>query len=403
MKKRIVQIEGHISSPRGFRACGVQARIKNDKKDMALLVSDTPCVAAGVYTTNRVQAAPVRWCRARTPGDRIRALVVNSGNANACTGDQGLADAESMARQTAQRLNLTPEDVLVCSTGTIGRPLPMDRIAQGIDLAVAALAPSGGPDAARAIMTTDTRPKEIALQFRVDGATVTLAGMAKGAGMIDPSMATLLAFFTTDAAVEPAALQAVLSGAVGASFNRISVDGDRSTNDTALCLANGLAGNTPLNPRHPDWRVFRAALNQAALQLALMIVRDGEGATKLVTLTVRGAPGRRAAARVARAVANSLLVKTSWFGADPNWGRVIAAIGYAGVPVNPDLIDIAYDGQAAVRRGQSAGLDPEVLRGVILKPEFTLEIDLHLGRSACTVYTCDCSDQYVHINASYMT
>ncbi len=403
MKKTWVQIEGHIASPLGFRAAGVQAGIKPGKKDMALIMSDPPCAAAGSYTTNRIQAAPVQLCRRLTPGNGLHAIIINSGNANACTGPQGLRDAQTMARLTAERLHLEPDSVLVCSTGTIGQPLPMDCIANGIELAAECLAETGGPDAAAAIMTTDTRPKQVALQIVVDGKTVTLSGMAKGSGMINPAMATLLAFLTTDAAIEPVALQDCLTTAVEHSFNRISVDGDQSTNDTVLCLANGRAGNAPLTPIHPDWKIFRAAVNEAAGQLARLIVKDGEGANKLVTLTVKGAPGRRAASRVARAVANSLLVKTSWFGADPNWGRVICAVGYAGVPVKPELIDIFYDGVPAVKQGQSTGLAPDVLRGIILKPEFTIDIDLHLGQSSYTLLTCDCSDRYVSINAAYMT
>ncbi len=403
VKQALLKIEGHISSPRGFRAAGIQAGIKADKKDLALVISEAACSAAGVYTTNLVQAAPVQLCRERTPGNNLRAMIINSGNANACTGAAGLRDARAMAQQTAERLGLDPNSVLVCSTGTIGLPLPMEKVARGIRLAADALAPDGGPEAARAIMTTDTRPKQVAYQFTLGGKPATLAGMAKGSGMIHPNLATLLAFLTTDAAVEPAALQAALAAAVEQSFNRISVDGDRSTNDTVLCLANGLAGNPPLTPDHPDWKTFRSALNAATLELALMIVQDGEGATKRVTIAIKGAPGRRAAAQVARAVGNSLLVKTSWFGADPNWGRVICAIGYSGAPVRPELIDIRYDGQLAVRQGQAAGLDPGLLRGIILKPEFTLEIDLHLGKSAYAFYTCDCSDRYVHINAAYMT
>jgi glutamate N-acetyltransferase/amino-acid N-acetyltransferase len=308
-----------------------------------------------------------------------------------------------MARLTAERLGVEPESVLVCSTGTIGRPLPMDIVTRGIDMAVKALAPEGGPDAALAIMTTDTRPKQVAFQFTVDGKTATLSGIAKGSGMINPTLATMLAFLTTDAAIAPAALQSALAAAAEQSFNRITVDGDQSTNDTMLCLASGLAGNTPLTPKHPDWKIFCAVLNEAARQLALMIVKDGEGASKLVTITVKGAPGRRAAARVARAVANSLLVKTSWFGADPNWGRVICAVGYSGAPVQPELIDIAYDGQPVVRQGQAAGLAVDALHAIIAKPEFAIEIDLHLGRSAYTVYSCDCSHRYVEINAAYMT
>ncbi len=403
MKTKFIQIEGHITSPPGFRSAGIAAGIKLDKKDMALILSDRPCCAAGVYTTNRIQAAPVQLCRQRTPGNNIRAIIINSGNANACTGPQGLRDAITMAELTGARLSLDPSSVLTCSTGTIGRPLPMDLIAKGIDLAANALSPTGGPDAATAIMTTDTRSKQIALQCIIDGQPITIGAMAKGAGMIHPMLATLLVFLTTDAAVELNALQACLTAAVDKSFNRISVDGDRSTNDTVLFLANGLAGNVPLQPGRPNWNAFRAAVNEATRQLALMIVKDGEGATKLVLIRVKGAPGRRAANAVARAVANSLLVKTSWFGADPNWGRVICAIGYSGAPIQPELIDIAYNGHLAVKQGQDAGLAPEVLRGILLQPEFSIDIDLHLGQSSYFMYASDCSERYVQINASYMT
>jgi len=394
---------GGITSPRGFRAAGVAAGIKSDKRDMALIVSDTPATMAGVFTTNRVAAAPVQLCRERLAARQARAIIVNSGNANACTGADGMRDARRMTQLTAELLQLEEPAVFVCSTGTIGQPLPMDKIEAGIRLAVEALSPAGGTDAATAIMTTDTKPKQVAAEMEIDGKPVTLGGMAKGAGMIHPNMATLLVFLTTDAAVEALALQDCLATAVDRSFNRISVDGDRSTNDTALFLANGAAQNAPLDRRHPRWRAFCAAVNALTGELARQIVKDGEGATKLVTVTVRNAPGRRAAEKVARAVANSLLVKTSWFGADPNWGRVICAVGYAGVPVNADRIDIAYNGQSAVRGGQSAGLAPETLHAIIAQPEFGIEIDLHMGRSTYSMTTCDCSDAYVHINASYMT
>lgn len=403
MKTKFAMIGGGITTPRGFRAAGVAAGIKSDKRDMALLVSDTPAVIAGVFTTNRVQAAPVQLCRERLAARQARAIIVNSGNANACTGADGMRAARRMTQLTADLLQLEEPAVFVCSTGTIGRPLPMDKIEAGIRLAVTSLAPTGGADAATAIMTTDTRPKQVAAEVEIDGKLVTLGGMAKGAGMIHPNMATLLVFLTTDAAVEAQALQDCLAAAVDRSFNRISVDGDRSTNDTALFLANGAAQNAPLDRRHPRWKAFCAAVNALTGELARQIVKDGEGATKLVTVTVRSAPGKRSAEKVARAVANSLLVKTSWFGADPNWGRVICAVGYAGVPVNPDRIDIAYNGQFAVRGGQPVGLAPEILHAIIAKPEFGIEIDLHLGRSTYSMTTCDCSEEYVRINASYMT
>jgi len=403
MKKKFSMIPGGITTPRGFRAAGVAAGIKSDKRDMALLVSDTPAVIAGVFTTNRVTAAPVQLCRERLAARQARAIIVNSGNANACTGANGMRDARRMTQLTAELLQLEEPAVFVCSTGTIGLPLPMDKVEPGIRLAVKALSPTGGADAASAIMTTDTKPKQIAAEVEIDGKLVTLGGMAKGSGMIHPNMATLLVFLTTDAAVKALALQDCLATAIDRSFNRISVDGDRSTNDTALFLANGAAQNAPLDQRHPRWKAFCAAANAITGELARQIVKDGEGATKLVTVTVRGAPGKRAAEKVARAVANSLLVKTSWFGADPNWGRVICAVGYAGVAVEPDKIDIAYNGQFAVRGGQPVGLAPEILHAIIAKPEFGIEIDLHLGRSTYTMTTCDCSDAYVHINASYMT
>ena len=279
----------------------------------------------------------------------------------------------------------------------------MDKITNGIRLLVPALAADGGDQAAEAIMTTDTRSKQAAAQLDIEGRLVTIGGMAKGAGMINPNMATLLVFITTDAEVEPMALQTALAKAVDESLNRISVDGDRSTNDTVLCLANGAAGNTPLKPGHPRWRAFRAALNAVAGSLARQIVQDAEGATKLVHVTVKGASSRRAAKLAAEAVGKSLLVKTSWFGSDPNWGRVICAVGYSGAPVQPDAIDIAYNGKLAVRGGQSAGLPEAELHQIIAQPEFNLEIDLHQGKTVYTMMACDCSEEYVRINAAYMT
>lgn len=404
MRTGITFAQGSVTSPRGFRAAGVAAGLKsNNQRDIALLVSDVPAAIAGVFTTNRVQAAPVQLCRELLSTHQARAIIINSGNANACTGETGLRDARAMGQLAAELLEVEPSQVFVCSTGTIGVPLPLPKIEAGIRLAAASLAPTGGSDAAAAIMTTDTKPKQAAVNLEIDGKTLTIGGMAKGAGMIHPNMATLLAFLTTDAAVEPQALQTCLADAVDRSFNRISVDGDRSTNDTVLFLANGLAQNTLLNRSHPRWKKFCAALNALTRELADQIVKDGEGATKLVRVTVRNAPGKRAAEKIARAVANSLLVKTSWFGADPNWGRVICAVGYAGVKVNPELIDLSYDGLPVVRGGQAVAVEAERLHAILAKPEFKLEIDLHLGRASYTMTTCDCSEEYVRINAAYLT
>jgi glutamate N-acetyltransferase/amino-acid N-acetyltransferase len=395
--------DGSITSPAGFKACGIRAGIKPNRPDMALIYSSRPAAIAGVFTSNRVKAAPVRLDQAHLAGGMGQAIIINSGNANACTGKQGEQDAWDMATMTAELLGIPVNTVFVCSTGTIGRRMPMDLIKAGIRQTPGKLTNDGGTDAADAIMTTDTRRKQTALRLEIDGHTITIGGMAKGSGMICPNMATMLAFITTDAAVEQSALQTLLRNVVNRTFNRITVDGDQSTNDTVLCLANGAAGNQPLRPGHPHWLRFRRALESVALQLALMIVRDGEGATKMVTVRVSGAPSRRAADRIARAIAHSLLVKTSWFGADPNWGRVICAVGYSGAPIRPELIDILYDGQCAVRAGQSAGMPEKALHAIIAKPEFTLEVDLHQGRSSAVIYTCDCSDQYVAINAAYMT
>ncbi len=396
--------EGGIAAPAGFRAAGARAGLKKQGLDIALIVSDTPAAMAGVFTTNKVQGATVGLCRERLKSRRGQAIVVNSKNANACTGAQGRRDAERMAALTADALGLTPDLVYVASTGVIGVPLPMDKIAAGIARVVPALSREGADDAMRAIMTTDTREKQTACETVVDGRTVRVGGMAKGAGMIEPNMATMLAFLTTDAAVDPAALQTALADAVGQSFNKITVDGDQSCNDTVLLMANGLAGNTPLTPAHPDWPAFADALNRLTLDLALMIARDGEGATKFVTVRVCGAASDADARRIARSVANSLLVKTSWFGEDPNWGRIIDAAGYAGADMDPERVDIRFDDLLCVRNGCLApDVSLSALEAVLKQKEFTVRIDLNLGAGTDLAYTCDCSVEYVRINSDYTT
>jgi len=309
-----------------------------------------------------------------------------------------------MAELTAKALGISPATVFVCSTGCIGLPMPMEKIAGGIDLAAAALSPAGGPLAARAIMTTDLVEKQAAIEFTIDGRTVRLGGMAKGSGMIEPNMATMLAFLTTDAAVERVALQRCLSEAVAGSFNRITVDGDQSCNDTVLLLANGGAGNKPLGPRHAGWKTFCAAVGHLTGDLARRIVMDGEGATKFVTVIVRGGRSDADARKATRAVANSLLVKTSWFGGDPNWGRIIDAVGYSGAAIVEEKTDIRFDRLFAVRNGRRApGVELKDLEKVYARKSFTIEIDLHLGRGCDMVHTCDCSHEYVRINSEYMT
>ena len=397
-------LKGGVTAPAGFSASGTKAGIKHDKKDLALIVADRPCAAAGVFTLNAVKAAPVLLCRERLRKcPQARAIVVNSGNANACTGPRGRADAEATAAAAAAALAIGTEQVLVCSTGTIGIPLPLAKIKAGLPAAAAALSRAGGGEAARAIMTTDTVPKQAAVRLRIGGREVTLGAMAKGAGMIAPNMATLLVFITTDAAVGSGALRAALSSAVSKSFNRILVDGDQSTNDTVLCLASGLAGNRPVARSGADWKIFEAALTAVCRKLAAMIVGDGEGVTKVVTINVAGAASEADARKVARAIGHSLLVKTSWFGADPNWGRVICAVGYSGARVAPEKICIAYNGRAAVENGMATGMAHSALQKIISQSEFAIEVNLNMGRGTYSLLTCDLSLDYVKINADYMT
>jgi glutamate N-acetyltransferase/amino-acid N-acetyltransferase len=378
--------------------------IRSTKLDLAIIASDREAVVAGTFTTNLVHAAPVKLCKANLAGGRGRAIVINSGNANACTGPQGMEDARRMGTLTAQALGVDEKLVYVCSTGTIGIPMPMAKVEAGIPKVAAALSPAGGADVARAIMTTDTVPKEIAVQVEIDGVPVRIGGITKGAGMISPNMATMLCFITTDAAVEQRALQAALSAAVDDTFNGITIDGDQSTNDTVLVLANGAAGNATLSAAHPAWAAFEGALRHVCSHLATAIVKDGEGATKLVTLTVTGAATREDARLAARAVATSMLCKTAWFGGDPNWGRIIAAVGRSGANVAEDRVGIRFDGSPVVRAGCLApGASLKDLARIFAQKAFTIEIDLGIGAAHASVLTCDCSIDYVKINAEYMT
>ena len=400
----IEDIVGGVTAPKGYRAAGIHAGIKKAAPDLAMLVSEPAATVAGMFTTNKVQGATVKLCRERLAGRKASALVVNSGNANACTGHKGMADARRMAAVAAGELGTDEKTVFVCSTGTIGIPMPMDTVEAGIRKIVPLLRADGADDALRAIMTTDTKPKQVAVRLTIGGTTVSIGGMAKGAGMIEPKMATMLAFITTDAAVQPRALQDALARAVNMSFNRISIDGAQSCNDTVLLFANGAAGGETLDANHPDWPLFEAAVYAVSFRLATKIVEDGEGATKFVTVRVLGAASDADAELVARAISNSLLVKTSWFGQDPNWGRVIDAAGYSGAEMDQDRVDISYDELTAVRGGMAApGMTKAALAEVLKRPRFTVEVNLGIGAGGCTLYTCDCSHEYVSINAEYTT
>lgn len=397
------QTEGSVTAPKGFLAAGVRAGIKEQGDDLALIVSEHPASAAGVFTTNLMKAAPVLLDQARLPRATARAIIANSGNANACTGDGGRTDALRMARETASLLEVPEEDVLVCSTGIIGRRLPMDSILAGLASAKEALSDSGGESAARAIMTTDSRPKTACVELDLPGGIVRIAGMAKGAGMICPNMATMLAFITTDAALSPDLLQACLSGSVEKSFNCLTVDGDGSTNDSVIILANGAAGYPPLGARSAELKKFQDALDVVTVCLAKQIALDGEGATKLIEVRVEGARSFQDARQVAMAVANSPLVKTAVFGSDPNWGRVLAAAGRAGVDFDPSEMRLNFGPITLVKDGEPADFPEAQAHDYLRGREILVTLRIGSGPGEATVFTCDFSYDYIRINAEYHT
>ena len=400
-------IKGGVTSAKGFRAAGVPAEIKyKGRNDVALIVADEPCAAAAVFTTNKVAAAPVLYDREVVKNGRIQAILANSGCANACTGEDGLKDAKLSALVTAGELGIEPKLVLVASTGVIGRRLPMERLLAGMKAAKAALGRTAehGLAAEKAVMTTDTKPKQAAVVCTIGGRKVTIGGMSKGSGMIEPNMATMLGFVTTDAAVSPRLLKRALQLAIGKSFNRLVVDGDESTNDSVFLLASGKAGNEEIVKAGADFDVFVEALTAVTTSLAKQMATDGEGATKFVTVTVKGARSEKEAERAARAVAKSPLSKTSWFGRDPNWGRVLAAVGYSGADVVDMKAEVFYDKVWAFRFGRIADEKQLTkLAAVMTKDEFSVTIDLHLGSAEASIYTCDFSLDYIHINADYTT
>lgn len=429
------EINGSIVAPIGFMAGSVFCDIKKlgtgkgsnkgPKRDLALIVSEAPAAAAGMFTTNQVCAAPVKLCVANIKKGVAQAVVVNSGNANACTGRQGMKDAVAMTEITARELGIAPAKVLVGSTGRIGVTMPMANVARGIRAAAGLIGstPEKADQAAEAIMTSDSRPKQVAIEFKLGGRTVRMGGICKGAGMIQPGMsatgarpaalphgglhATMLGFITTDAAVDAKVLQAALENAVAQSFNRITVDGDMSTNDTVLVLANGLAENPKLGrgvAAKRDLKVFQAALNHVCLVLAKKIVCDGEGVHRVVTVRVNGARTLQDADAAARAVANSALVKTSWHGGDPNWGRIIDAIGYSPATVVEEKIDIGYSAPGSrkilwsLKRGQPTKATFKELCLAVAPKEFELHIQLNLGRAGAIMYAADLTEEYVDFN-----
>ncbi|HXW56816.1 MAG TPA: bifunctional glutamate N-acetyltransferase/amino-acid acetyltransferase ArgJ [Candidatus Cybelea sp.] len=396
-----------VAMPRGFSFAATHCGLKKSKLDLAVLISEAPASAAAVFTANRVEAAPVRISRQHLAKSRghIRAIIVNSGNANCCTGPQGLSASRTTAARLALALGCPSREILVCSTGVIGAPLRVDKILDSITGLVLARRsePASFEQVARAIMTTDTRPKWAAATCRIGGRQVRMVGCAKGSGMIHPNLATMLSFVLTDATISPAVLSRSLLSATGPTFNSISVDGDTSTNDTLAVLASGQAGAPEIGARGPDNRKFTRALEEVCRSLALSIVEDGEGAQRVIEIEVRGAPSDRAAGQIARTIANSSLVKTAFAGADPNWGRILAAAGRAGIRFNFERVDVWVAGIPVCRRGREHPFDERVAHEKMLAKRVPVRVDLHSGRGRARMWTCDFTEDYVHINASYRT
>jgi glutamate N-acetyltransferase / amino-acid N-acetyltransferase len=387
----------------GFLFSGISAGIKKDgKRDLGLIYSEVPAQVAGLFTTNAVKAAPVQLDRERIKKGLCQAIVVNSGNANACTGSRGLKDAKRISWLVAKQLGIDERLVFPSSTGVIGSPLPIKKIEGGIPGLVGHLSPEGWMSTVEAIMTTDTFPKVEVATCRIKGKKVKLCGMVKGAGMIRPNLATMLSFLVTDAKIEASLLQHMLEMTSEASYNRITVDGETSTNDTVLLLANGKAGHPCLNRMDRDGEVFQSMLSKVCRNLAEGVVKDGEGATKFVEILIRGARNREEAKQAAYAVAHSPLVKTAFFGEDANWGRILCALGYSGVHIDPNRIDLFFDKAPIVKKGMGVGSLLEERAGRILKNKsFKVTVDLHQGKSQFSVLTSDLSIDYVKINASY--
>ena len=397
-------VPGGVTTAAGFLAGAACAAIKKvNKPDVALIYSSVPAAAAGVFTLNRVKAAPVVVSMKRLEGGSARAVVVNSGNANACNGTQGMKDALAMTAEAAAVLDIPADGVLVASTGVIGQKMPMEKVLTGIREAVGQVSPYGGNHVAQAIMTTDTFSKEAAVRLMLGGKTVTIGGTAKGSGMIHPNMATMLCFITTDAAISAPCLKKALQHAVTLSFNMITVDGDSSTNDMALIMANGLAGNKAIEEENPDYIYFRDALTAVCTSLAQAIARDGEGATKMIEVKVLGAATDRDARLAARTVAGSSLVKAAVFGNDANWGRVICAAGYSGACFDPDKVDIFLGQVQVAADGGSLEFSEEQALEELKKDAVTITLDLKFGGCDATAWGCDLSYDYVKINADYRT
>ena len=399
------KIDGWVTAPQGFLAAGVKAGIKaSGNHDVAVIYSTVPAATGAVFTQNKMCAAPVLLSREVAQESVAQAIIVNSGCANACTGEQGLLDAREMQAFAADLLGIEPQNVYVCSTGVIGHFLPMDKIKNGLADAVDVMDENEGESCAMAIQTTDTFIKRAAYEFEVGGKTSRIAGIAKGAGMIHPNMATMLTFLTTDAAIAPDVLKRAVKAAADKSFNMVVVDGDTSTNDSMIVLANGLAENEIIfSEEHPDYQAFFEALVTCAQDLAKLIARDGEGATKFLEVNVVGAATWKDAKAAAMAIAKSPLVKTAFFGEDPNWGRIVCAAGYSGAVMNADKVNLSIGGVRLVENGMNCNIPLTSLTDIMSEHDITMTIDMAAGNECATVWTCDFSYEYVKINGEYHT
>ncbi|OIN97420.1 bifunctional ornithine acetyltransferase/N-acetylglutamate synthase [Candidatus Desantisbacteria bacterium CG1_02_38_46] len=395
-------IEGSITAPKGFKAAGVHCGIKKKKKDLAIIYCEVPANAAAVFTSNKVKAASILVSQdAIRKGSKIQAIVANSGSANACTGKKGIEDVKETVEFTAKEFGIQKNSVLVASTGKIGMSLPMDKIKQGIKKVVSMLDSNGSSDAALAILTTDKIKKEIAVEIKIDGVPVRIGGIAKGSGMIYPNMATMLCFLTTDILIDRNALKSALKTSVDSSFNLITVDGDRSTNDMVAVLANGLAGNEKVYRNSSAYRIFQQVLSYVCTFLAKMMVKDAEGATKFIEVKVAGAASFAEAKIAAFSIANSNLVKTAMYGEDPNWGRIVSAVGNAPIKLNPNKIDVFFSGIPVVCNNAPVSGGRERAKRLLSNNEIVIFVDLGIGKGKCSVWTSDLTPGYVKINAAY--
>jgi glutamate N-acetyltransferase / amino-acid N-acetyltransferase len=391
---------GSVTSPKGFKAAGIYCGIKKSKKDLALIYSELPCIAAGTFTLNKVKAAPLLISKKIIEnGNEVKAVLVNSGNANACTGVEGYSDAIESQKKCAEILNINPVEVLISSTGVIGQRLPMHALLTGIDKIIPSLSELGGIDSAQAIMTTDKVMKSFAVKIQLTNGEVNLGGICKGSGMIAPNMATMLAFLTTDARIEKELLNKIFKYSIDNSFNKISVDGETSTNDMCIIMANGASEISIKNPE--DIELFSSAFNAICITMATSIISDGEGATKLVTINVKNAKTQLDADLVGKSIANSPLVKTAIAGEDANWGRIMSAAGQSGADIDPEKISISFDGLKILSQNYKLTLDEELASKILAQKEFEINIDLGSGKENSTWWTCDFTEEYIRINADY--